>query len=236
MKPLQWLQRAPDVARLSSRCLLCGGRGQPGLDLCPACMADLPHNHCCCPRCALPLARADAPCGACLRHPPPWHVAWVPWRYAWPLDRLESRYKFAADLAAGRTLAALWAAAAPPELAQAIVPVPLHRKRLRQRGYDQTLLLARVLAESIGVPLLDQALQRTRTTSAQSDLDAIARRRNVRGAFALRESVTLPEHVALLDDVLTTGATLGECAKVLRRAGVGRVDVWALARVPLPGL
>ncbi|HEX7342007.1 MAG TPA: ComF family protein, partial [Rhodanobacteraceae bacterium] len=116
-----------------------------------------------------------------------------------------------------------------------IVPVPLHRARLRQRGYDQAQQLARQIARRLRLPLRDDCLQRTRATSAQSTLDAVARRRNVRGAFRLRDGVALPAHVALFDDVLTTGATLAECARVLRRAGVARVDVWALARVAAPG-
>jgi ComF family protein len=108
--------------------------------------------------------------------------------------------------------------------------VPLHRRRLRRRGYNQALELARPLARSLGVPLDHGALLRRRATEAQTELDAVARRRNVHGAFALREGVALPAHVAILDDVMTTGATLAECVRVLRRAGVSRVDVWALAR------
>lgn len=114
----------------------------------------------------------------------------------------------------------------------ALVPVPLHPARLRQRGYDQTLELARQLARELDVPLYPRALRRVRATHAQSDLHAAARRRNVRGAFALRAGVALPAHVALFDDVMTTGATLAECTRLLQRHGVQCVDVWALARVP----
>jgi ComF family protein len=220
---------------LPPRCLLCGAPGSDDLDLCADCAAELPRNRLCCARCALPLPAPAALCGQCQRHPPPWHAAWAPFRYAWPLDRLESRYKFAAELAAGRALGALWRGepmpVAPPAL---IVPVPLHRARLRRRGYNQALELAKPLARHLGVPLRHDVLQRLRSTDAQTDLDAAARRRNVRGAFAVRQSVPLPPHVAVLDDVMTTGATLAECARVLKRAGVRRVDVWALARAPSP--
>ena len=219
---------------LPSRCLLCGGRGENGIDLCAACAAELPRNDCCCARCALPLATPASLCGRCLHRAPPWDSAWAPFRYAWPLDRLEARFKFGADLAAGRMLAQSWcAAAAPTEWPQAIVPVPLHRARLRSRGYNQALELAKPLAKAIGIPLLGDALLRTRATDAQSELSAVARRRNVRGAFAAAFHGEIPEHVALLDDVFTTGATLGECARVLKRAGVARVQVWALARAPV---
>lgn len=217
------------------RCLLCGDVGTNGLDLCLACAAELPRNTSCCARCALPLASPAALCGACQRKPPSWDGAWAPFRYGWPLDRLEARYKFGRDLAAGRTLAVLWQRAERPlALPQLILPVPLHRARLRQRGYNQALELARPLGRAWDIPVRHDRLLRARATFAQTELDAVARRRNVRGAFTLREGAALPAHVALLDDVMTTGATLAACARVLKRAGVARVDVWALARAPSP--
>lgn len=194
----------------------------------------MPRNDCCCARCALPLPHALAACGHCQVRPPPWQAAWVPFRYAWPLNRLETRYKFSAQLAAGRVLARLWCAHPPPEPAAALIAVPLHRARLRRRGYDQAHEMARHVAAALGLPLLDGALRRIRMTRAQSDLDASARRRNVRGAFHVHPGAVLPPHVALFDDVMTTGATLAECTRALRRAGVRRVDVWAVARVASP--
>jgi len=223
---LRWL--------LPLRCLLCGGAGAHGMDLCADCSMELPRNRSCCARCALPLARPAALCGACQRRLPPWDAAWAPFRYGWPLDRLESRFKFGADLAAGRVLSSIWCRETrPAALPQQILSVPLHRSRLRQRGYNQALELARPLARELCVPLCIDALQRVRRTEAQTELDAVGRRRNVRGAFALREDAALAPHVAVLDDVMTTGATLAECTRVLKRAGVQRVDVWALARAPL---
>ena len=103
---------------------------------------------------------------------------------------------------------------------------------MRERGYNQALELAKPLARALGIPLDRDLLTRTRATPAQTGLDAAARRRNLRGAFSLTATRTLPEHVVLLDDVMTTGATLRECAQALRRAGAARVDVWALARAP----
>lgn len=197
-------------------------------------MADLPRNETCCARCALPLPRAVAMCGQCLRREPPWQAAWVPFRYAWPLSRLETLYKFSAQLAAGRVLAELWRDHPPPDRPDALVPVPLHVARLRRRGYDQALELARQVARQLRIPVHAGAVLRDRATRAQSDLDAVQRRRNVRHAFRLHPRAELPAHVALFDDVMTTGATLGECARVLRRGGVERVDVWALARVGRP--
>jgi ComF family protein len=219
-----------------ARCLLCGVRGAHGTGLCEACALELPRNDRCCARCALPLESASALCGRCVRRAPPWDSAWAPFRYAWPLDRLESRFKFGGDLAAGRVLARAWCKSiAPPGLPQAIVPVPLHRARLRLRGYNQSLELAKPLSKALRIPLLRDALQRTRATAAQSELTAVQRRRNVRGAFAARFQDDPPQYIAVLDDVFTTGATLAECTRVLKRAGVERVDVWALARAPASG-
>ena len=184
------------------------------------------------------LRGAAQVCGACLprvagplRHAPlaEIHAACV---YAAPIDRLLLRFKFHHDLAAGGLLAQLMAqalAAAPRP--DAVIPVPLHRARLRQRGYDQALELARPLALALGLPLLDGALRRVRATAAQSQLDAAQRRRNLRQAFAVPAGVVLPAHVALIDDVMTTGATLHAAALTLRRAGVQRVDAWVCARV-----
>ncbi|HEX6613294.1 MAG TPA: ComF family protein [Rhodanobacteraceae bacterium] len=221
---------------LPSRCLLCGARGEHDLDLCADCAAELPRNECCCARCSLPLEAPAPLCGRCVRRAPPWDAAWAPFRYAYPLDRLETRFKFGADLAAGKLLASLWIGSrAPAELPQAVIPVPLHRSRLRSRGYNQALELARPLAKALRVPLLREALRRTRATDAQTELSALQRRRNVRGAFATQFDGGVPRHVAVLDDVFTTGATLAECARVLKRAGVERVEVWALARAPARG-
>lgn len=215
------------------RCLLCGETGRQGRDLCRECDGDLPWNRRACLRCALPLPASESACGHCLRHPPlvdQTHAALV---YAFPVDRLLPRLKFHADLACGRLLSQLMieAFAALPR-PDALIPLPLHRSRLRARGYDQTLELARPLARAFALPLLDGALIRRRGTPPQSRLDAAARRRNLRGAFAVAPAVPLPAHVAVIDDVVTTGATLHAAALALRRAGAQRVDAWVCARTP----
>jgi ComF family protein len=152
-------------------------------------------------------------------------------RYGFPVDRLLPRFKFHQDLAAGALLASLmcWALD-PADTPQLLVPVPLHRARLRRRGYDQALELAKRLSHECRLPLCRDRLVRQRPTQAQTELGARARKDNVRDAFRLRPGPALPAHVALVDDVMTTGATLAECARVLLAAGVQRVDVWTLAR------
>jgi len=220
---------------LPPRCLLCGAAGDAGRDLCAGCRGDLAANAPSCPRCAMPLATPAPACGQCLRRAPPFARAWAPLRYAHPLDLLEARFKFRADLAAGRVLSSLLiecAARDAPELPELLIPIPLHASRLRERGYNQTLELLRPLAQALGVPLRADALVRVRATPPQTGLDAAARKRNLRGAFAVAPNTSLPAHVALFDDVMTTGATLREAAQTLLRAGVARVDAWALARAP----
>lgn len=216
------------------RCLVCREPADaPCGRLCQACVASLPWNRSPCARCAMPLPLVADACGACLRRPPPVAATLAAFVYGPPVDRLLPRLKFHRDLAAGRLLAGRMAEAfADAPRPQALVPIPLHRARLRQRGYDQALELARPLAQYLNVPLQRDLLMRSRDTAAQSRLDARARRRNLRGAFTVREGGALPAHVALVDDVMTTGATLHAAARALRRAGVARVDAWVCARVP----
>lgn len=230
------------------RCQGCGEPGAEGLDLCPACEAALPRIQMACAACGLPLrasyARAldcganlgERRCDACLRSPPPITRVVAPFLYAAPLDRWLPRFKFHHDLAAGRLLSQLMleACAAAPR-PDALVPVPLHRMRLRSRGYDQALELAKPLARALSLPLRTDLLQRQRATSAQSSLHASERHENLRGAFRIAPAAMggpLPQHVALVDDVMTTGATLHAAAHVLAEAGVSRIDAWTCARTP----
>lgn len=221
--PLRWL--------FALHCMVCGEPGQDGRDLCRACHAALPWQGPACLRCALPLPAAGT-CGACLQHPPPLAETHAVFDYAFPLDRLLPRLKFHRDFACARVLAQSMAdRCAKLARPDALLPLPLHRARLRRRGYDQALELARPLARALAVPLLDGAMTRSKPTSAQSRLDAGARKRNVRGAFRVTTREPLPAHVVLIDDVMTTGATLHAAARALLAAGVGRVDAWVCARV-----
>ena len=220
---------------LPPRCLLCMAAGEHGRDLCGGCRDDFTINDVCCSRCALPLDQPALLCGRCLKLEPAFAAAWVPFVYGHPLNLLETRFKFAGDLAAGRVLADCMIDRAlidRPALPDVLIPVPLHTQRLRQRGYNQALELARPIAQALGIDIAIDRLQRQRNTTPQTGLDAAARRRNLARAFSLVDGESLPAHVAIFDDVMTTGSTLGESARVLRKAGVERVDVWALARAP----
>ena len=236
-----WLRRL-SLRLLPPRCLLCRAPGAEGRELCADCARDLPWNRSCCARCALPLPPAGTAadgriCGHCLHHPPAFDRLLAPFRYAYPLDGLVTRFKFRHDLAAGALLADLMAEARSgdgadrPDLA---VPVPLHVRRLRERGYNQSLELAKRLAPALGLRIDPDALVRRRATAAQSELDAAERHRNVRDAFVADPARVRDRRIALVDDVATTGATVEECARALRTAGARAVSVWVVARAPAP--
>jgi ComF family protein len=226
-----WWQYATRLL-LSPRCVICRERGFNGIDLCASCTTRLPWNLTSCLRCGIPLATVGA-CGECLQRPPALTYTRAVFVYGFPLDRLVPRFKFHRDLAAGRLMAGLMTQAlASAPRPDAIVPVPLHSRRLRERGYDQALELARPLASAFGLPLRPDLLQRIRPTTPQSELDASQRQRNVAKAFEVPPRIALPAHIALVDDVMTTGATLQAAARALLSAGAARVDAWVCARVP----
>jgi len=216
-------------------CMLCGAAGHDEMDLCRGCLDDLPFNHHACQRCALPLPDAvpkGSLCGQCQKQSPKFDCCHAPLRYAYPLDHLVSGLKFRSKLAHGNLLSRLIGdhlVRQQCELPELIIPVPLHASRQRERGFNQALELARPLGERFALPIEKSHVMRNRATSPQMGLDKQARRKNIRGAFELKGEL-LARHVAIVDDVVTTGNTVNELAMLLRRGGVERVDVWAAAR------
>lgn len=173
-------------------------------------------------------------CGVCLRQPPPQDMALSVFDYAPPIDYMVQRLKFHGELSWARTLGGLMAEELghrATDLPDVIVPVPLHRRRLAERGYNQALELARPLARALDIPVDASLCMRIRPTREQSVLAAGARRANVRGAFAVTASP--PPSVAIVDDVLTTGSTAGALAHLFRRAGAAHVSIWICARATL---
>jgi ComF family protein len=220
-----------------TNCRLCHAPGAIS-GLCNDCHAALPHLHHACPRCALPLPQdlSGQLCGECLADPPAFDRACVPLRYAEPVDRLIAHFKYRASLGDGRLLGNLLATALEPadRTIDLIVPLPLHRSRLRERGFNQSAELARCVSHASGIPWRASLLQRVSDPAHQREANRRQRQRNVRNAFVCD---TLPphRHIALLDDVITTGATARAAAAALKRAGAERVTLWALARTPRPG-
>lgn len=213
---------------LPGSCLLCEQRSRRDRDLCDPCLHDLPFIKHACARCAIPVQRGARTCGGCLRSPPPYDLARAAFRYDFPLDRLILRFKFFNDQAAGALLGELFAQRMQARPGAVLLPVPLHVTRLRERGFNQAELLARMLAGAHHLPLRTDVLRRVRATEVQSGMNAAARRRNVKNAFAV--VATPPAHAVIVDDVVTTGSTVREIAMALRRAGTDLVEVWSLAR------
>lgn len=208
-------------------CQLCGD-AVSGLPLCRGCADDLPWIGPACPLCARPL-EGPGPCGRCLVRPPRWQAAIAPLAWAFPVDRLVARLKYGGAIAHARLLGGLLADAVSGREVDVIVPVPLHRGRLRERGYNQALEIARPAARRLGVPLAPAGAMRVRPTPPQAGLPAKHRLRNVKGAFACPRRFD-GQVVAIVDDVLTTGGTASDLARALLGAGAVRVEVWTAAR------
>jgi len=224
-------------------CCLCGLRSHRELSLCTVCEGELQPNRNCCSRCALPLAgETGGPrlCGACLARPPAFERVAAPWIYNEHMAHIIHRWKYGREVRLTVLLAQLWLREIPDAGAvDLLVPVPLHWRRLWHRGYNQSELLCRQLqATSAELKILgrdSRLVRRSRPTAAQSGMGAADRSRNLRGAFTMRGRCA-SLRVAVVDDVLTTGATAQAMALALRGAGAAAVEVWCLARTPSPCL
>jgi ComF family protein len=228
--------RARGMARvaLPQRCALCVAHAGDAL-LCAACAGALPTPGSACPVCALPAAAA-LPCGRCLAHPPPYAATVAAFVYAFPVDRLLQQLKYGGQLAladwAGTALAQAAGRARDARNAEArpewLVALPLAPARQRERGFNQAQQIAARIAGHLRLPHV-RALARVRPGPPQAALTWPQRAANVRGAFAVERDVR-GRRIALVDDVMTTGATLAEAAGTLVRAGAARVECWVVAR------
>lgn len=231
-----WLRIAHDWL-LPRYCLLCLGPAE-AFDLCDACRSALPRLENPCQGCGTPLSSGHH-CGRCLERPPPIDAVRIPFLYAQPVISLIRALKFQHRLQAGPVLGMLLAQhlrSAGVRMPQRIVPVPLHPRRQRLRGFNQSLQIARTLSAQLHVPVAPTLARRSKATAAQSSLQSVRERRlNVRGAFSLdTKSVAAFRHVAIVDDVVTTGATVFSLAGALRRAGVNEIQLWSIARAAKP--
>ena len=230
--------RALDVL-LPRHCVLCG-QASGRRNLCRPCARELPRIERACRLCGAPVpVDPGGVCAPCRRKSPPWHGAVAALEYLFPVDHLVCRFKFNRNLACGEILgrelllAIVQKCGEPPGC---VLPVPLHRARHAWRSFNQAELLARQVGKGRGLPVYLRVLRRTRRTRAQSGLDAAHRKKSLKGAFVCRPpgNRDIFRHVALVDDVMTTGATLAECTRVLQKAGAARVSVWVAARAPNP--
>jgi ComF family protein len=230
-----WLLKLHQKA-FPAHCRLCRAPGERGLELCGACRKELPWLDHACRGCAMPLPpeASVTMCPRCQISDSPIDQCRALFTYHPPVDGWIQGLKFEQDLALGRLLGGLLADSLPLDTRAAsvsVLPVPLHRKRLSERGYNQALEIARPLTKC-GYQIETHCCKRARNTGAQSGLSAASRKGNMRGAFSANQRLDGKRFI-LIDDVLTTGTTLMELARCLKSAGAESVIAWAVARATL---
>ncbi len=227
-RALSSLARRALDALLPQDCMLCAAPGGTR-QVCDDCAAELPWLGETCPRCALPSPGARV-CGRCVADPPAFDATVACFAYEYPLDRLVQALKYGHRLALSRWFGEVLAEriGAGPSVDR-VVAMPLHRKRLAERGFNQSLEVARHVAQAAGLALDGDTVRRVLATAPQVDLPLDARARNVSGAFACERPLT-GARVAVVDDVMTSGATLDELARTLKEAGAKSVVNWVVAR------
>ncbi len=186
-----------------------------------------------CQRCGLPAEGSPASCGECITLPPMWQTLTAIGPYQFPFDVLIKRFKYQRQPWFATPLAKQLAENIT-QPAERLIPVPMHWKRRWQRGYNQSTVLANALGKQLNIPVDSQVITRTRHTPPQQSLNKRERFRNLRNAFKINQRSPLPHHVALVDDVVTTGTTANTLATLLKNTDVDRVDVYCLCRTPSP--
>ena len=234
-----WLQNRLAV---EIHCLLCRGHTQWQFPVCRLCLESCPIPHSFCPTCGLPAPlNSTGLCGQCLHKLPPFDSCICGYLYQYPVNRIIQNIKYNGRLELIRPITrhltdSLQDYYSDSPWPEAIIPVPLHRRRLCRRGYDQALLIAKEIHQQLrntaNLSLDIHCLKRSRHTQTQQGLDARTRRKNLRNAFTMDNSAGY-QHIALVDDVVTTGETVSEIARLLKKHQVKRVDIWSLARTPL---
>lgn len=227
---------------LASSCVLCDAAVTEKSSLCKDCHSDLPWMDHSCRQCGIGLIKdiASDLCGACQTNPTSVDYTLSALHYLSPVDYLISELKFNHQLTSASILADLLlqylhqasfdqAENGKPEL---IIPVPLHSKRLKTRGFNQAVEMARLVTKALSIPMCNNSIIRTKNTPPQTQLTATQRSKNIRNSFMIQDTKELlnVSHVVILDDVVTTGATCNELAKLLKKAGIKTVGVWSIAR------
>ncbi|MFA5982708.1 MAG: ComF family protein [Methylococcaceae bacterium] len=218
---------------LPPTCILCGNDGWRDLDLCADCYKQLQQNNYCCVQCAQPFSgtQADLLCGRCLHKQPAFDKVYAPYLYVDGIRHLVTTFKFNKQYKNARILGNLLAEHLinTAELPDCIISVPLHNKRYYQRGFNQAIEIAKIVAKRVDRPLNLKACVRQRDTPHQTGQTAKQRQKNLKNAFKMCQKLDA-KHVAIIDDVMTTGSTIHELAALLKNHGVDRVDAWVCAR------
>jgi ComF family protein len=227
-------QKIPqEFSRLYSKlmptpCTLCGTVFSDDV-ICQGCRHSLPSLAICCPQCATPMEYATS-CGQCLLHPPAFDESTALYLYESPIDRLISQMKYHDKLYLCNFFAEQFynkvKHKSRPEM---IIPIPLHPRRLRSRGYNQSWEIAKTLSKKLNIPASHDTLIRVKETKPQATLPLHQRKKNMQRAFSINQK-PVAKHIALIDDVVTTGHTANMAAKELRKAGAVHIELWTIAR------
>jgi len=217
-------------------CVVCENPGNNDLDLCIHCAQALPHIQHACHRCGNPTETNVPMCGTCLKQRPPFYQTIAPYYYQDTIAHMITRLKFQHELVYARILGTLLSQYLKLDTKpNYIIPVPLHSERLKQRGFNQSLEIAKPIGKFLNIPVDINHCQRIKPTLSQSGLSAKNRQRNIKNAFHVASDFRA-NHVAILDDVITTGHTVAELANVLKKHGTQRIDVWSCARTSIKDL
>lgn len=216
-------------------CLLCQQGVTAGV-ICPTCAADLEQSYCHCLRCGLPLPSTQTQCGHCLAHQPNFERLYACGLFRPPLNQVVFQLKYAkqplfanilGQMLANQVKQQLPASQSLPEL---LVPVPLHAKKERQRGFNQAQLIAQHCGQQLNIPVNTTAVKRIKNTQSQTQLTRQQRQQNMHRAFKQMTALQGISHLAIVDDIVTTGATANSLSQVLKQAGVKKIDIWCVCR------
>lgn len=213
-------------------CVLCHAKSDQAIDLCSCCQRDLPYWQKGCNSCGAALENNAGICGGCLRESPSFDCTFALFNYVTPITNLILNLKFQHQLVNAKILGELMVAKINErheKLPQCIIPVPLSKKRLRERGFNQAVELAKPIGKGLNIPVDVKHCQRVRHTEAQATLLAKHRQKNIKNAFVINKNFKA-KHVAIVDDVVTTGRTVRELSRVLRKSGVEKIEIWCCAK------
>lgn len=209
-------------------CLLCSASKGEGFGICKNCLDDLPHHTSCCPQCGL-LSFEGQLCGACIASPPDFDATKAAFTYEYPISQVLQQYKYNQQLFLAETFAELMLQKIQAQNIDLIIPMPLHPNRLQERGFNQSLEVSRIIGKHLNIRVNSQAVSRIKLSPPQASLPLKERVRNMKGPFICNEDLSVMR-IALIDDVMTTGASLNALAKAVKAKGAAHVECWLIAR------